>query len=139
MRVMVLIKSDELAEAGQLPEQEMITGMIKFSEELVEAGVMLAGEGLHPSARGAKVNWTGGKVTVVDGPFTETKEIIAGYWLWQVNSMEEAIEWVKRMPASGKQDGTIEIREIFETAEFGDHMTDEQRERNERMRAQLGQ
>jgi hypothetical protein len=139
MRVMVLIKADEAAEAGQLPDDELISGMLKFNEDLVRAGVMLAGEGLHPSSRGAKVNWAGGKVTVVDGPFTEAKEIIAGFWIWQVKSMDEAIEWVKRMPSSGEQDGTIEIREIFESAEFGEHMTDEQRERDERIRSQLGQ
>jgi hypothetical protein len=136
---MVLIHGDEAAEAGQLPDEELVTGMLKFNEDLVRAGVMLAGEGLHPTSRGARVNWTGGKVTVVDGPFTEAKEIIAGFWIWQVKSMDEAIQWVKRMPSSGQQDGTIEIREIFESAEFGEHMTDEQRERDERIRTQLGQ
>jgi hypothetical protein len=139
MRVMVLIHGDEAAEAGQLPDEELVTGMLKFNEDLVRAGVMLSGEGLHPTSRGARVNWSAGKVTVVDGPFTEAKEIIAGFWIWQVKSMDEAIEWVKRMPSSGGQDGTIEIREIFESAEFGEHMTDEQRERDQRIRAQLGE
>jgi hypothetical protein len=113
--------------------------MLKYNEELVRAGVMLAGEGLHPTSRGAKVVWSGGRVTVVDGPFAEAKEVIAGYWLWQVRYMDEAIEWVKRMPSSGGQEGTIEIREIFESAEFGEHMTAEQREKDERLRAQLGE
>src|SRR5688572_18835572 len=107
MRVMVLIKADDAAEAGQLPDEQLINDMLKYNEDLTQAGVMLGGEGLHPTSRGAKVVWAGGKVTVVDGPFTEAKEIIAGYWLWQVRSMDEAIEWVKRMPASGGQDGSI--------------------------------
>jgi hypothetical protein len=136
---MVLIKSDDRAEAGELPDEQLITGMLKFNEELAREGVLLSAEGLHPSSRGAKVSWEGGKVTVVDGPFTEAKEIIGGFMMWQVSSMDEAIEWVKRMPASDGQDGTIEIREIFESAEFGDHMTDDQREKDEQIRAQLGQ
>ena len=135
MRVMVLIKADEAAEAGQLPDNELIDGMLKFNEQLVQAGVMLAGEGLHPSSRGVKVNWEAGKVTVVDGPFTEAKEIIAGFWIWQVSSMAEAIEWVKRMPSSEGQEGSIEIREVHDSAEF---LTDEQLARDERIRAQTG-
>jgi hypothetical protein len=138
MRVMVLIKADESAEAGVLPDREYIDAMLNYNEELVKAGVMLAGEGLHPSSRGKRVHFEGGKATVIDGPFTETKELLAGYMLWQVRSMEEAVEWVKRIPIpQGREadEGVIEIREVFETEEFGDTMTPEMREKDRFWRA----
>ena len=141
MRVMVIMKADERSETGELPGEEIIGAMLKYSEELIKAGVMLAGEGLHPSARGARVTFRGGKTTVVDGPFAEAKELIAGFWLWQVKSMDEAIEWVKRMPASqgttDDQVAEIEIREVFDAEEFGETMTPEQREQDARQRANL--
>ena len=133
MRYMVLVKADHDTEAGVMPSQELLEEMGKFNEELVKAGVMLAGEGLHPSSKGARVRFTGKETTVIDGPFTEAKELIAGYWLWQVKSKEEAIEWVKRAPF---QDTEIEIRQVFETDDFGDSMTPELREQEERVRAQ---
>jgi len=141
MRVMVIMKADERAEAGELPGEEIIGAMLKYNEELIKAGVMLAGEGLHPSARGARVTFRGGKTTVVDGPFAEAKELIAGFWLWQVKSMDEAIEWVKRMPASqgttDDQVAEIEIREVFDTEEFGETLTPELREQEARQRENL--
>jgi hypothetical protein len=128
MRVMVLVPGDESSERGELPD------MGNFNEELVKAGVMLAGEGLHPTSRAARVRFEGDKRTVIDGPFTESKELIAGYWLWQVRDMDEAIEWIKRAPFP---DGTeIELRPVFETDDFGDAMTPELREQEERLRAQ---
>jgi hypothetical protein len=141
MRVMVIMKADERAEAGELPGEEIISAMLKYNEELIKAGVMLAGEGLHPSVRGARVTFRGGKTTVVDGPFAEAKELIAGFWLWQVKSMDEAIEWVKRMPASqgttDDQVAEIEIREVFDTEEFGETLTPELREQEARQRGNL--
>ncbi len=141
MRVMVLIKADERAEAGELPAMEYIDKMIEYNEELVKAGVMLAGEGLHPTSRGKRVHFKDGKTNVIDGPFTETKELLAGFWLWQVRSMAEAVVWVKRIPApEGRagEEGVIEIREVFENEELGDAMSAEQRERSEQMRRQAG-
>ncbi len=138
MRVMVIIRANADSEAGVLPDEKLLTEMGKYNEELVKAGVMLAGEGLHPSSKGARVKFSGGKVTVIDGPFAETKEIIAGFWMWKVKSLEEAIEWVKRCP--GPDDGTegqIEIRQVFEMEEFGDEFTPELREQEERLRAQI--
>ena len=134
MRVMVLVKASEESEAGVLPDEKIFAEMGNFNEELVKAGVMLAGEGLQSSSKGARVKFDGGKRTVIDGPFAETKELIAGFWLWQVKSMEEAIEWLKRAPF---QEGEVEIRQVFETEDFGDQLTPELREQEERLRAQL--
>lgn len=131
MRFMVLVKASEESEAGVLPSEELLTEMGKYNEELVNAGVMLAGEGIHPSSKGARVSFPERKV--IDGPFTETKELIAGFWLIQVKSLDEAIEWVKRAPF---QEGEIEIRQVFETEDFGDAATPEVREREARLRAQ---
>ena len=132
MRVMVLVKADTQSEAGILPSKEILTAMSKFNEELVNAGVMLAGEGLRPSSKGARIRFSGGKRTVLDGPFAETKELVAGFWIWQVKSMEEAIEWLKRSPF---QDTEVEIRPIFEAEDFGAELTPELREQEERLRA----
>ena len=120
MRVMVLVKANKDSEAGVMPSEKLLTEMGKFNEELVKAGVILAGEGLHPSSRGKRVRFSGGKRTVIDGPFAETKELIAGFWLWQVKSMEEAIEWVKRCPNPHEGDSEIEIRQFFELEDFGE-------------------
>lgn len=138
MRVMVLIKANEDTEAGVMPSEKLLTEMGKYNEELVKAGVMLAGEGLHPSSKGARVKLSGGKLAVVDGPFTETKELIAGYWLWQVRSMEEAIEWAKRIPnPDGVEDAQVEIRQVFEAEDFGAEFTPEARAQEARLRAQI--
>ncbi len=119
MRVMVLIKGDKESEAGVLPDEKFVAEMMQYNEELVKAGVMLAAEGLYPSSKGVRVKFSGEKTTVIDGPFTEAKELIAGFWLWQVKSMDEAIEWVKRIPSpAGAQEGEIEIRPVFETSDF---------------------
>jgi hypothetical protein len=136
MRFMVLIKANKDSEAGVLPSEQLFTEMGKFNEELVKAGVMLAGEGLQPSSKGARVRISGGKRTVIDGPFAETKELIAGYWLWQVKSKEEAIEWVKRIPNPTGNEGEVEIRQVFEADDLGEGYTPELRERDERLRAQ---
>ena len=136
MRVMVLVKATKDSEAGVMPSEELLTEMGNFNEELVKAGVMLAGEGLHPSSKGARVKFSGDKRTVVDGPFTETKELVAGYWLWQVRSMDEAVEWVKRCPNPMPGESEIEIRPVFEAEDFGDEFTPELREQEARLRAQ---
>ena len=138
MRVMVLIKANEQSERGEMPSERELTEMTEYNEELVKAGVMLAGEGLHPSSRGFRVRYDAeGASTVVDGPFAETKELLAGFWLWQVRSLDEAVEWVKRMPAPhGPGETTVEIRPVFETEDFGDELTPELREREALMRAQ---
>ena len=136
MRFMVIVKASAESEAGVLPSREILTAMGKFNEELVKAGVMLAGEGLHPSSKGARVRFSGGKRTVIDGPFAETKELVAGFWLWQVNSKEEAIEWLKRCPNPTGAEGEIEIRQVFEPDDFGPVLTPELREQEERLRAQ---
>jgi hypothetical protein len=133
MRVMVLVKADKNSEAGVLPDEKLLTEMTEFNEELAKAGVMLAGEGLQPSSKGARVRFAGGKKTVIDGPFTEAKELVAGFWLWQVKSLDEAIEWLKRAPFEGTE---VEIRPVFEAADFGDALTPELREREERLREQ---
>jgi hypothetical protein len=134
MRVMVLVPGDENSERGEMPDEKLLTAMGNFNEELVKAGVMLAGEGLHPTSKAARVRFEGDKRTVIDGPFTESKELIAGYWLWQVRDMDEAIEWIKRAPFP---DGTeIELRPVFETEDFGDELTPELREQERRLRAQ---
>ena len=135
MRVMVIIKANAVSEAGVMPGEKMLTEMGKFNEELVKAGVMLAGEGLHPSSKGKRVRFEGTQKTVIDGPFAETKELIAGFWLWQVKSKEEAVEWLKRAPFDGGTE--IELRQVFETEEFGANLTPELREQEERLRAQL--
>jgi hypothetical protein len=137
MRVMVLVKATTDSEAGVMPSQELLTEMGKFNEELVKAGVMLAGEGLHPSSKGARVNFAGDKRTVTDGPFAETKELVAGYWLWQVRSMDEAIEWAKRCPNPMEEGGVLEIRPVFESEDFGEEFTPELREQEERLRAEI--
>jgi hypothetical protein len=136
MRVMVLVKATADSEAGVLPSEELLTQMMAFNEELVKAGVMLAGEGLHPSSKGARVAFSGKERKVIDGPFAETKELIAGYWLWQVKSLDEAIEWVKRVPNPTGEEGTIEIRPVFEPDDFGDNLTPEVREQERRLREQ---
>jgi hypothetical protein len=135
MRVMVLVKANGESEAGVLPSQELLTDMTRYNEELVKAGVMLAGEGLHPSSKGVRVRFEGDKRTVIDGPFAETKELIAGFWLWQVKSLDEAIEWLKRAPFDGGTE--IELRPVFETEDFASEMTPELRDANERLRAQV--
>jgi hypothetical protein len=134
MRFMVIVKSNKDSEAGVLPSKEMLTEMGKFNEELVEAGVMLAMDGLHASSKGARVKFSDGKQTVIDGPFAETKELVAGYWMWQCKSLDEAIDWLKRAPF---QDTEVEIRQVFEAEDFGDNLTPEVREQEERLRAQL--
>lgn len=140
MRVMVLIKANEDSEAGVLPSEQLLTEMGGFNEELVNAGIMLAGEGLHPSSKGARVKLGAGKPTVIDGPFTETKELIAGFWLWEVSSLEEAIEWVKRIPGPHEgQESVVEIRPVFEADDFGDEFTPELREQEERVRAKAAE
>jgi hypothetical protein len=136
MRVVVLIKANEQSERGEMPSEKLLTEMTAYNEELVKAGVMLAGEGLHPSKKGARVRFHGAKRTVIDGPFAETKELIAGFWLIQVKSIEEAIEWVRRAPM---QESEIEIRQVFEAEDFGDEFTPELREQEERQRAAIGQ
>ena|SRR5215469_11351517 len=136
MRFMVIVKANAESEAGVLPSREILTEMTKFNEKLVQAGVMLAGEGLHPSSKGVRVTWTAPhKAVVKDGPFAETKELVAGYWLWQVRSKEEAIEWIKRAPFGPGAE--IEIRQVFETADFGDNATPEMREAEARLRSRL--
>ena len=134
MRFMVMVKADKSSEAGVMPDEKLLTAMGKFNEELVKAGVMLAGEGLHPSSKGARVRFSGDKRTVIDGPFAETKELIAGFWLWQVKSKEEAIEWVKRCPNPMPGDSEIEIRQVFEAEDFGAEFTPELRAQEERLR-----
>jgi hypothetical protein len=145
MRVMVLMKASRDSEAGILPSTEILAAMGKYNEELVKSGVLLAGEGLHPSSKGKRVRFTGGKLAVMDGPFSETKELVAGFWLWQVRSMDEAVEWVKRlqelvprpMGAPSKDfDAEIEIRQVFDPADFGPALTPELREAEERLRAE---
>jgi hypothetical protein len=137
MRFMVIVKATKESEAGEMPKQELLAEMGKFNEELVKAGVMLAGEGLHPSSKGARVKFSGTKRTVLDGPFTESKELIAGFWLWQVKSLQEAIEWVKRCPNPHKGESEIEIRQVFEADDFGAEFTPELREQEDRLRVQL--
>ena len=140
MRFMVIVKATKDSEAGVMPSEELLTEMGEFNEELVKAGVMLAGEGLQPSSKGARVKFSGNKRTVIDGPFAETKELIAGFWLWQCQSKEEAIEWVKRCPnPMPDEESEIEIRQVFEAEDFGTEFTPELREQEERLRAQTEQ
>lgn len=135
MKVMVIVKASKASEAGEMPSQELLTDMGNFNEELVSAGVMLAGEGLHPSTKGARVRFSGKDRMVIDGPFAETKELIAGYWIWKVDSMEEAIRWARRCPNPHEEDCEIEIRQIFEADDFGEALTPELREQEERLAA----
>ena len=137
MKFMILVKATPESEAGGLPDPQLLADMGKFNEELVKAGIMLAGEGLQPSSKGARVRFSGKDRTVIDGPFAETKELIAGFWMWQVRSKEEAIEWVKRCPNPFNSESEIEIRQVFEAEDFASVMTDEVREREERLRAEL--
>ena len=137
MRVMVMVKATPDSEAGVMPSTELLAAMGRFNEELANAGVLLAGEGLQPSARGKRVRFEGGRRTVTDGPFAETKELIAGFWLWQVRSMDEAVEWVRRCPNPMPGDSEIEIRPVFESEDFGDELTPELREQEERLRARV--
>jgi hypothetical protein len=137
MRFIVMVKASAESEAGVLPSQELLTEMGKFNEELVKAGVMLEGEGLQPSSKGVRVKFSGAKRTVVDGPFAETKELIAGFWIWQVRSKEEAVEWAKRCPNPTGKEGELEIRQIFEADDFGAEFTPELRQQEERLRAQV--
>jgi len=137
MRFMVIVKANKDSEAGVLPDQAILSEMGKFNEELVKAGVMLAGEGLHPSSKGARVRFSGAKRSVIDGPFAETKELVAGFWIWQVKSKEEAIEWVKRCPNPMPGESEIEIRQVFEAEDFGAEFTPELREQEQRLRSQI--
>ncbi|HEY2031869.1 MAG TPA: YciI family protein [Myxococcales bacterium] len=140
MRVMVIVKATKNSEAGQMPEEKLLTEMGKFNEELVKAGVMLAADGLRPSSEGKRVVFAGSKKSIVDGPFAETKELIAGFWLWQVKDMQEALEWARRCPAPMPgEEGVLEIRPVFEAEDFGKELTPELRAQEERMRAQLEQ
>ena len=137
MRVMVMVKATEESEAGILPSTELLAAMGTYNEELVNAGIMKAGEGLHPSSKGKRVAFDGPNRTVIDGPFAETKELIAGYWIWQVRSMDEAVEWVRRCPNPMPGDSEIEIRQVFEAEDFGENYTPQVREQEDRLRAQL--
>ncbi len=135
MRVMVLVKANKDSEAGAMPSRELLAAMGHFNEELVKAGVMLAGDGLQPSSKGKRVRFSGGSRTVVDGPFTETKELVAGFWLWQAGSMDEAVQWLKRAPFDGGEE--VEIRPVFEASDFGESLTPELKEQEQRLREQL--
>jgi hypothetical protein len=137
MRVMVMVKATKESEAGEMPSEQLLADMGRYNEELVKAGIMLAGEGLHPSVRGKRVRFSGAKRTVIDGPFAETKELVAGFWMWQVRSMDEAVEWVRRCPNPMVSDSEIEIRPVFEAADFGEAFTPELQQQEERLRAQL--
>lgn len=137
MRVMVIVKASRESEAGALPDTEILTKMGKYNEELVKAGIMLAGEGLQPTSKGKRVRFSGNKRTVMDGPFTETKELIAGYWIWQVRSMEEAVEWLKRCPNPHPGESEVEIRPVFEAADLGENFTPELRKQEEKLREQI--
>jgi hypothetical protein len=139
MRVMVIVKATAESEAGKMPTEALLTAMGNYNEELVKAGIMQAGEGLHPSSNGKRVRFSGAQRTVIDGPFAETKELIAGFWLWEVKSMEEAVEWVRRCPNPMESDSEIEIRQVFSPEDFGDEFTPEAREQEERLRAEMAQ
>jgi hypothetical protein len=137
MRVMVIVKANKDSEAGVLPSQQLLAEMTKFNEKLVNAGIMLAGEGLQASSNGKRVRFSGDKRTVIDGPFAETRELIAGFWLWNVKTMDEALEWVKRCPNPHESEGELEIRQVFEACDFGDALTPELKEMEERLRVQI--
>lgn len=134
MRVMVIVKASPESEAGEMPTKHLFTEMLAYNEQLVKAGIMLAGDGLHPSVRGKRIRFQGDKRTVIDGPFTETKELIAGYWMWQVRSMDEAVEWAKRCPNPMEGESILEIRQVFEADDFGSALTPELREKEDRLR-----
>lgn len=138
MRFMVIVKANKDSEAGIMPSEELLTAMMKYNEELVKAGIMLAGDGLHPSSKGKRIRFSGDKRSVIDGPFAETKELIAGFWIWQVRSLDEAIEWVKRCPNPMEGESEIEIRQIFDMDDFGDAATPEIREQEKRLRVETG-
>jgi hypothetical protein len=137
MRVMVIVKATKDSEAGVMPTKELLGAMMNYNQQLVKAGIMLAGDGLKPSSKGKRVRFSGSKRTVVDGPFAETKELVAGYWIWQVRSMEEAVEWAKRCPNPMPGDSDLEIRPFFEAADFGENFTPEVREQEERLRNEI--
>ncbi|MAT72162.1 MAG: dehydrogenase [Planctomycetaceae bacterium] len=137
MKVMVMVKATASSEAGQMPSEQLINEMTAFNQQLVDAGVMLAGEGLHPSSRGRRVQFSGADRTVVNGPFAETKELVAGYWIWQVNSLDEAVEWVKKCPNPMPEESEIEIRQILSPEDFGESLTPETREQEQRMREEI--
>ena len=138
MRVMVIVKANRQSEAGRTPSEKMLTEMGKFNDELVDAGIMLAGEGLHPSSKGKRIRFSpGGRLKVIDGPFTETKELVAGYWIWKVGSMQEAVDWARRIPNPDDEEGEVEIRQIFELDDFGPELTPELREQEERQRDRM--
>jgi hypothetical protein len=137
MRVMVLVKANEQSEAGEMPSTELLEAMGNYNEELVKAGVMVAGEGLHPSSKGARVRFSGEDRSVIDGPFAETKELLAGFWLWEVRDMDEAIEWAKRCPNPMEGESVLELRPVFEAEDFGDELTPELREQEDRLRSQI--
>ena len=139
MRVMVIVKADKNTEAGVMPSEQLLKEMGNYNEQLVKVGIMLAGEGLHPSSKGVRIKFSGSNRTVIDGPFAETKELIAGYWMWQVKSMQEAIEWAKRCPNPTGEESVLEIRPVFESEDFGEEFTPELREQEERLRAQTEQ
>jgi hypothetical protein len=137
MRVMVMVKATKASEAGELPDEKMLTEMGKYNEELVKAGIMVAGEGLHPSSKGKRVRFSGTRRTVIDGPFAETKELVAGYWLWNVKSMDEAVEWLKRCPNPMNEESDVEIRPLFEADDFGEAYTPELRAQEQRLRDEV--
>lgn len=137
MRVMVFVKATRSSEAGVMPSEQLLTEMGKYNEELVKAGIMLAGEGLHPSSKGKRVRFSGSERTVIDGPFAETKELVCGFWIWQVKSMEEAVEWARRCPNPMPEESELEIRQVFEAEDFGAEFTPELREQEERLRSEL--
>ena len=139
MRFMVIVKASKDSEAGVMPSEQLLSEMMAFNEEIAKAGVMLSGEGLHPSSKGARIRYSGNKRTVIDGPFAETKELIAGFWMWQCKSLDEAIEWAKKIPNPHNEDGDIEIRQVFETADFGEELTPELRQQEDRIRAQVAE
>jgi len=139
MKFMILIKANKQSEAGEMPSEKLLTEMGKYNEELVNAGIMLAGEGLHPSSKGARVRFAGKKSEVIDGPFAETKELIAGFWIWRVKSKQEAIDWVRRMPSCGDEEAEVELRQVFDAEDFGAEFTPELRAQEDRLRAQIEQ
>lgn len=139
MRFMIIVKATKTSEAGEMPDEKLLADMGRFNEELVKAGIMLAGEGLHPSSKGVRVRFSGAERTVIDGPFAETKELVAGFWLWRVKSLDEAIEWVKRCPNPMKGESEIEIRQVFEAEDFGEEFTPELRAREEKLRAEIAE
>jgi len=137
MRVIVMVKATKASEAGEMPDEKLLTEMGKYNEELVKAGIMVAGEGLHPSSKGKRVRFSGARRTVIDGPFAETKELLAGYWLWNVKSMDEAVEWLKRCPNPHNEESEVEIRPVFEAEDFGAEFTPELRAQEERLRTEI--